>query len=363
MSAFDTIASNESSVPPHNISLPVTGPSLDDDYEYSQETLGMLHLYDVVTVTVNNYVTVVMAAFGAVANSVAAVVIWPKTARSSTFNYMFGMAITDILYLTFIGLQWLLFTRFSIDIRLLTHCSVFYFFFAISELSACLLLLCCVERALIVYLPLKSKKWFTPYRARMWISLTTFVVLALNWHIFGGLRIAWEHVGDPDPWAVCKGATATIEKYMSKIYPWLDSAIYSFIPSLGLVIANGAIVAKFCMSRKTRSDVTQTTMSKNSRQVTIMAVSLAALYLVTTIPAVISLGLLRALDENASLYTNLKLYTIVNILSCFSYINHSCNMILYLAFSKEIRNDVARLVTCKKAMVQPYPSTSANSTK
>ena len=44
---------------------------------------------------------------------------------------------------------------------------------------------------------------------------------------------------------ICPGRTPQLEYYRTNIHGWLDSAFYSYIPTLSLITLNGAILLKF----------------------------------------------------------------------------------------------------------------------
>ncbi|KAK6183034.1 hypothetical protein SNE40_010586 [Patella caerulea] len=117
-------------------------------------------------------------------------------------------------------------------------CSVitFLFYFSI-HFDTLLLLAMTAERYIVVRFPLKAAS-ITRKKTLMIIAGIGTFSLALNLHIF-----FTRGMNEVDGRSFC-GYTGEMEKYfVTKVYPWIDSTIYCFIPMSSLFILNILIIS------------------------------------------------------------------------------------------------------------------------
>ena len=340
----------------YDLGSDVTTDVMDDVInDLSAESLRLFDLILLISQITDIYFNAVITIVGCVSNVIAAFVLWPRAKKTSAFNYLFFIAVLDTCYVFVNGLSTFLFARYGINLVLLTHCSVFTMLvFPISHLSSWALALCCIERCLVIYYPLKAKVWFTTGRARIAIVVTTVGVLLGNWYIFGGIDNVKEGshvislVGDS-----CLGRNDELKFYHKYIVPWVDLSLYSFLPGVILLVTNIAISVKLCridndFGPGTISNASEKIKSQKSRKITAMALSLALIFIVTTTPLTVVWSLFHMAITSGGIekLSTLKLAIALPLTITLSLLNHCVNLFMYMIFSKDIRHDVKNVFTC-----------------
>ncbi|CAH8511650.1 unnamed protein product [Schistosoma rodhaini] len=164
-------------------------------------------------------------------------VIWLRrlsTTVGSTSLLIGIMCMTDTYVIAHGCLrQWIIgITNEKVDIRIKFGCGIPLFLFTFStDLSTWIIILLCIERAVCVWTPIKFKQWC---KLEHGITALIFVVLCL-----AGVNIHYV-------WTVYvkDNSCAPKQEYKSfhLYWPYIDFAIYSFIPLAFILLVNISII-------------------------------------------------------------------------------------------------------------------------
>ena len=133
-----------------------------------------------------------------------------------------------------------------------------------SHMSAWLVVCVTMERVLVLHFPTKTKKICRPWLARVVVLLLLIILAIFNFPVFGGLK--QERTREPGDnlyleYTICTGVSPIISEYVNGVYQILDSVLYSYAPTIILIILNILIINKFCRPANTISTVAQMPLS------------------------------------------------------------------------------------------------------
>ena len=210
--------------------------------EFDEEIEAVRRLRDHLIVGIYTPIMV----FGVIGNTLSFVVMVKKTRRSSTHNYLSTLCVMDTLFLVSSVIGWLIEHFWDIDTRLAIDCNFVYFFNRVPKhMSSWLLIAITMERLLVVYLPTKAKVITQVKAARVTIGALLVLMVAFEWLSLG----AYKDDGKSYSFNPCQGRSPRLQVYVDQ-HAWVRAAVYSFIPSVMLVIINAAIATKFVMASR-----------------------------------------------------------------------------------------------------------------
>ena len=213
----------------------------------------------------------------------------------------------------------------------------FYGFFV--HMSSAMLVIMSAEKCFALYFPHKAKAICTVQNAK-WMSLGVAIVyLIFDGQWFFAIKATKDQFENP----VCQ----IIDRDYRQIFPYMDSALYTFIPVCLMVIFNVAIIFKLLLKKGVR---TGNGTSKMAKQATFMLLMVTTVFIFLTMPA--SLCWLSMQDT----YSASFVYAISFLLHM---INHSINALLYVVSGSKYREGVNRLFVCRKNRIVSHspPST------
>lgn len=200
---------------------------------------------------------------GVIGNSITIVIMTRRRMRSSTNNYLAALAIFDLLYLFFtfvLGLrhypqlhvtQYLIYTYIWKYSLMIADCC--------SNCSVWLTVTFTIERYIVVSHPIQGKIICTESRARK-VVLCVFVICFVytlptpfEWEIREKFDL---ETNDTILYDLTESALGNNEIYKS-IYYWLTPTLFVFVPLLLLAVFNSFLIRSVHISRKQRSDMTQ----------------------------------------------------------------------------------------------------------
>jgi len=273
--------------------------------------------------------------------------------NASTYSYLSVLALMDLLVL-YIGLLRLWIGQFMIDIEdtNIVLCKVVKFLgYVCSDASVWLIVAMTIERAIVVTFPLKATRICNTKYSRMCIVGICVIFVFVNCHFLWSLELTHYTFNDTVI-AECE-ATVSYKMLVEDIWPWVDAALYSLLPSLIIIVLNCIIIKNVISAKNARNVLRQestlfrrncllSTQSRNreqvSRKITLMLLAISFTFLVTTLPMNIGLiytSVLGVPDDNASLVKTQLVNTIAEMLM---YTNHSINFFLYCATGKKFRS-------------------------
>lgn len=311
-------------------------------------------------VIINNYYLYVLCAFGLPGNVCAVITICKMKPLTSSSVYMAMLSFVDAMNLIF-KLMYLLLTLY--DIRMYDGgCKTMFFFGTFfMHYSNWLLVSMTVERFIAIWFPLKVTKLCTKRRACINIVVIAFLLFGVNLHFW------WSTIEIPHK--VYVWHCYFLDQYlyfMSKIWYWIDGAIYSIVPFILLLIFNTMIILgiKLASSKQkiltNKIDKTQGTEKvKYQQQITTMLISVSVVFVILTMPNCIFFILEDYWNYTESIHTYAQYFLIYNVVFLLSDLNHAINFYLYFLSGRKFRMMFINMICCcrKKPLHRPYAST------
>ena len=205
----------------------------------------------------------------------------------------------------------------------------FYGFFV--HMSSAMLVIMCVEKCFALYFPHKAKVFCTVNNAK-WISLgtgTAFFIFDGQW--FFAISATKDQFGT----LYCQ----IKDQHYRHIFPYVDSALYTFIPACLMFILNCAIIIKLIL--KTGMTVGKGT-SKIAKQGTLMLLMVTTVFIILTMPAGICW---------LSMYNTHHAPFLFAMSFLLHMLNHSINALLYIVTGSKYREGIRRLLRCRSIRI------------
>ena len=208
----------------------------------------------------------------------------------------------------------------------------FYGFFV--HVSSAILVIMSAEKCFALYFPHKAKAICTVQNAKRMSLGVGLVYLIFDGQWFFLIRATKDQFGN----LVCQ---ITDQDY-SQIFPYIDSALYTFIPVCLMVFFNGVIIVKLLLKKGL---MTGNGTSKMAKQATFMLLMVTTVFIFLTMPA--SLCWLSMQDTNSSSL----IYAISFLLHM---VNHSINALLYMVSGSKYREGISRLFVCRRNRIVSF---------
>ena len=194
-----------------------------------------------------------------------------------------------------------------------------------------------LEKCFAVYFPLRSKTVCTVRIAKWTTGVVGIVLAAFNVINFFSESDFIESLNQ------YRCSYIFLDPNVIFVLNTVNSVLYSFGPFAIMFITNFAIVFKF-MRAKCKSNSTESTnqaLAKFATRGTTMVVTVSITFLILTAPTAVNL----ALWVNIKLSYN-PLYRAFMIFT--QYLNHSINGVLYCIVGSKFRNELLKLLFCRK---------------
>jgi len=320
------------------------------------------------------YVPPIFFILGLIGNTLSAVILTRPPMRSiSTYRYLTVLSFTDSLVLS-VGLlrMWLgqLLTGGDMLDRWTWLCKLVNVVgYTVSNYSVWLIVAVTVERFIAVCYPLMAPSVCSRRRSTRIILAVLAVQLAIHVHFAWttGVRAtnaAMTPVNNTDLQCM---ASAGFETLIDDVWPWVDAAIYSFIPFVLIMALNSMIMRQVIASKRDRGQLCQQTtrslMLRTSRgtmevskttestRLTVMLLTVSFAFLITTFPMnttlIVSAYILRMASLPNGLIRDYPLAARVILLrtvcELLMYVNHSINFFLYCATGQKFRRQLCAL--------------------
>ncbi|XP_052223909.1 growth hormone secretagogue receptor type 1-like [Dreissena polymorpha] len=314
------------------------------------------------------YVPPILLILGTFGNVLSFVIMSRNMFKVSTYCYLALLAIMDTFVL-YIGLLRMWISNFALDIQIISNCMcklVTFFGYVSSVTSVWLIIAVTIERFIAVKFPLKAPRICNVVRARIVILTITLATCLLNSHIFWTVELRSNDING----TVSSKCDASVKHVIliKEIWPWVDAAVYSFVPFVIISVLNSMIVRRVLEARRQRNELqmmpltnkylsarsrcTVKRSNESSKKLTCMLLAVSFTFLITTLPMNI-LMLVNALlgDDKTSVhsYEYKRKYAILTlartVVEMLMYINHSMNFFLYCATGRKFRQQV-KLLLC-----------------
>lgn len=307
------------------------------------------------------YVPPVLLVLGTVGNLLSFVIMAKNMLKISTYSYLAVLAIMDLLVL-YIGLLRMWVGNFSMDIQQYSNflCkSVAFLGYVSSVTSVWLIIAVTIERFIAVKFPLRAPRMCNVTRARIVIIAVVVAICCLNSHILWTVELRYK--GHNETLTPECEASESHTVLVKEVWPWVDAAVYSFVPFVIITILNVLIVRQVLSARERRSKLQNMELTTNflrskgshkrpnesSKKLTCMLLAVSFTFLLTTLPMnmlqIVS-AFFGADSESADPQAYRKRYAQLTlartVAELLMYVNHSVNFFLYCATGRKFRKQV-----------------------
>ena len=313
---------------------------------YSEYTLHKYLLF---------YVPPVLLVLGTLGNVLSFFILMKIDRKSSTYSFLRALAIMDLLVL-YIGLLRLWIAEFSVDIQTESDwlCKTTVFLgYVCSDTSVWIIIAVTVERFFVVYFPLPGRRYCIVRNARIVIVCLLLLFSTINAHFMWSVELGNIQLND----TIVRTCNAAVnyEYVVTVVWPWIDAAIYSFVPFVLISIFNILIIRKMFATRRTRArrlsacwhQTVKSTHSRfqcdSSRILTCTLLLISFTFLVTTLPVNIKIIVFAINRDQNKDATFVKMQLAKTITELLMYTNHCLNFFLYCATGKNFRE---KLLVC-----------------
>ena len=330
------------------------------------------------------YVSPVLLVLGTFGNIFSFIILAKNMLKVSTYSYLAVLAIMDMLVL-YIGLLRMWVGQFTVDIQDTANwlCKgVNFLGYVSSDSSVWLIIAVTIERFIAVCFPLKAPRMCNTKRARMVILLVIVAICVVNAHIIWTVELRYIHNNGS---YITQCDASEDHKFLVKsVWPWVDAAIYSFVPFVIITILNVLIIRQVIGARQQRNQLQQlTVMSKingivyktqakrhceGSKKLTCMLLAVSFTFLLTTLPMnllqIVS-AFLGPKDGSEDYDMRYAKYTLARtVVELLMYINHTINFFLYCATGRKFRRQFKVMVClcCQGKIVSFFKAGKKRST-
>ena len=301
------------------------------------------------------YVPPVLILLGTLGNVLSFIILMRRSMRGySTYLYLAVLSITDTLVLIVGLLRMWVGELTGYDPRDHTNgmCKTINVIgYTISIYSVWLIVAVTVERYVAVCYPLKSLSLCNRKRACHVILSLFFIIFCLNIHLAWTAQVSSITIEGVDYYS-CDGG----KKYaflVDVVWPWVDAALYSFLPSCVILVLNILIIYNVVSARRNRSGL-QSANRKQSQEVgrasetsyrlTFMLLTISFAFLISTFPMNIALICTHFYTPSAMDERGMARFKLARaITELLMYVNHSMNFYLYCATGQKFRQQLLLL--------------------
>ncbi|KAH3793982.1 hypothetical protein DPMN_147510 [Dreissena polymorpha] len=357
----------------------------NENVDLSGEILGNFSEYMEPDRYLQLYVPPILLVLGTCGNFLSFVIMSRNMFKISTYSYLALLAIMDTFVLC-IGLLRMWIGHFAMDIQIMSNwmCKLVTFVgYVSSVMSVWLIIAVTIERFIAVKFPLKAQRMCNVVRARIVILAITLATCLLYSHIFWTVELRSHDINGTFSYK----CDASLEHVLliKEIWPWVDAAVYSFIPFLIILVLNSMIVRRVLVARRERSKLQMIPLTniyltpsrcsckrsnESSKKLTCMLLAVSFTFLTTTLPMNLLMVVNAALgDDKTSVYSYeyQRKYAILKlartVVELLMYINHSSNFFLYCATGRKFRQQVKLMLClcCKGRIKEFFTIASRNS--
>ena len=292
----------------------------------------------------------IIIGMGTLFNILTIIVLLRKRMRSSSSSrYLIVLAVCDILALNVGLLRHYIKEVMKVDIRNFSdasckiHVFLVYFF---THLSGWILIFLAVERFIAVWFPFKAKVLCTPKKGTAALVAIVVSLFAINAHFFWTMDLVNFPSGPNEEKHFCVTIYPEYFIFDTYIWPWVDAALYSYIPFIVMIVCNSLIIAKLLQSKINKKKTEGRSSRTRMKTMTAMLFSITFSFLILTTPmSIYILGeYIWWSEEIYKPCNNLILFwPIANLLF---YLNNAINFLCYCVSGPRFRREVIRMCGC-----------------
>lgn len=311
------------------------------------------------------YIPPIFFVIGVVGNILSFIILTRRSMRRvSTYRYLAVLSLTDTLVLM-VGLLrlWLgeLLGADPRDTAQWTCKLINVIGYTVSNYSVWLIVAVTVERYVAVCYPLLVPSICQPTRSMRVIMAVFSVQLLIHIHFLWTTELHSAFSPAKSMVTTHCEAAENYQTLINIIWPWVDTAIYSFLPFIIILIFNTMIIRKVFVSTRDRHSMCQTTsghkMADSGTKLSIMLLTVSFTFLITTVPVNTILIVTSLWQNSTSSVTNVihdraigtKFLLFRTITELLMYINHSTNFFLYCATGHKFRRQLYSLFSLRQS--------------
>ena len=241
-------------------------------------------------------------------------------------------------------------------------CKCLYFEFYLSiHFSVSILVAMTTERFIVVWFPIKAKIICKKKHCLIAIGVVFFLILSINLHNLFTRQVLHDVNGTSTFCLASKVATTDMPygNFHVYVWPWIDAAVYSFIPVISLFILNSLIIFKVKRSAKMAGKASSSENRSTSEAITRTLLIVSFAFLVLTLP----IGTVLIIEKNWSFQDDPYQHAIWRVLrngaGLMELINHSINFFLYCLGGRQFRQAaLTSICGCCRRSGSPSPPRS-----
>ncbi|XP_041350947.1 growth hormone secretagogue receptor type 1-like [Gigantopelta aegis] len=270
------------------------------------------------------------------------VVIISSSFRTTTTSLYFStLAVLDIIILLFSFMDYI---DQIVRPMFITGagCLLFFVFYTAIHFNVMTLVAMTTERYIVIRFPLRSRLLITKRRtAQCILAIGSFSILLNVLHIFTRKLEVYENT-------TCEFRNEGSRYFVTEIYVWIDSTVYSFFPILVLFVLNFLIICNVRRQQKQRGQLQVFGRPQRDvqKQLVVMSVLVSVGFMILTGPVALWLVIGRYSwkpDGQEKATFNM----VERLVSNLMYTNHAVNFIFYFVGGKRFRKEVSRIFLCK----------------
>ncbi len=297
-------------------------------------------------VDIKGYYFVIMTIVGLTANTLSfLIIVTRKLVSTSVGTYLACLSVFDSLSLIFRFLYQVSEHVLKVNFLLISNlsCKLFMFWFLTAGLvSNYIIVLVTAERCYVILSPY-TLKTPGPKQALISVIVVFILIVTYNFHIFFTHEIVSVSIGSNNSIEFCD-AMVKHAHYFTTVHPWVDQAIFAWIPSVSILTANVIII--MFLIRHTQSNTAQQINRKEQVKLTYMLLVVSFFFTATTLPSGLYYGFApiylydgpsEALGPHNVTWT---------VLTCITHLNYSCNFFLYILSGRRFRQEAINFFRC-----------------
>lgn len=293
----------------------------------------------------------ILIAIGTTGNALSFLVMKRHASRIPMYSYLCVLSVLDLLVL-YVGLLRLWVAQlWDVDPRNASNwmCKLVVFLgYVCSDASVWTIVTVTVERFFAICKPFYLRSVFTSKRfTKLWLFAPIVVFSAVNCHFFFTVQLRTVHNV-----SLCYSVDS-YDFLVHKTWPWIDAALYSFVPTIIISVLNAKIVLQFIRAKKRRkllkthehisddSTKRRNNGKTSNRKFTVMMLMVSMSFLVTTLPNNTVLIITAVWNDYGTSAENIALFTLIKtITELLMYTNHAINFFLYCASGRKFRTQL-----------------------
>lgn len=286
-----------------------------------------------ITNQIFSYIMVSMCIVGTPLNVLSLIIILSSKLKNITiFRYLAIVSTSDLLVLLssiVVDVGNILVTVLTEKQFQIIYCQFFTFTATFGmQLSSLHLIAVTIDRYLCVTFPAKAKIWSTIKMANRIIVILTILIFLLNITIIIGENNAVRY----SKYTIVCSTTTAFGRFLYKSYYLVIGVIYSYIPSVLLIILNFLIIKnlraeKILFKNNHLDNKNQDKKEKTKKRLTIMNIGISVTFIICSVPVVSQNVFLRFAPPNyLGSNTQILVYRLTNFLGLS---NHMVNFFFY----------------------------------